>query len=51
MTVYTTDDAGNYVPATPIGWREEHNLFVRVIYRILGWKHCCDEEKTRYARN
>ena len=44
MSIYTQDENGNWVPAQPIGWREEHNLWQRFLLWVLRRPHCCDEE-------
>ena len=44
--IYTQDEHGNYVPAQPLGWQEEHNLIQRLVLWALRRPHCCDEERT-----
>ena len=35
---------GTWSPAQPIGWREEHGWFARLIFRLRGIEHCNDRE-------
>ena len=38
--VYQQNPDGGWTPATPIGWREEHGRFARLIFWLRGINHC-----------
>lgn len=40
MSVLRQNADGTWSPAEPVGWREEHNRFVRLLYWIIRRKHC-----------
>lgn len=44
MAVHRQNPDGTWSLAEPIGWREEHSLLQRLIFRLRGIRHCCPEE-------
>jgi len=43
VSAYRQNQDGSYGPAEPMGWREEHNLFQRLILWLRRRPHCSDE--------
>jgi hypothetical protein len=41
---------GSWVPATPLGWMEEHNWLARFIFWVRGIEHCNDREGQKRVR-
>jgi len=45
--VYQQNKDGSWTRAKPIGWREEHNLFQRLVFWLRRIEHCNDREAQR----
>lgn len=45
MSVYQQNEDGSWTPAQPIGWREEHNWFERLVLWLRRKPHCNDLER------
>ena len=42
--IYGQNPDGSWSTAEPMGWQEEHNRMVRLIFWLRGIEHCNDRE-------
>lgn len=50
MSTYERQEDGSWVPATPMGWVEEHNWFQTFILWVMGKHHCNDKWGQKRSR-